>query len=386
MSSWTISFRFALPLLLILTDSAPLWASSGFPQVRTTSFTTRVVDVNGAHVCSLPQGSRVQPIGRDSESENIQVRPGTNNCPVTGIVRADDIDFEPGSAEATEMQTNRQNVNFRLRPSLAESARAANCLLPAGTKMNLTSDQAISNRVTFYPVKLQSPPPGCPSDGYVAANMLEDTDAFERLPEYKPGDPRRQSETRGACPECAERGGQSQTGRELRRAIRRGDEQTRAARALTSAARRGVGHVGRNLCYRAVKRIIAAARIPGIDASKVTGGSAIDAMHALKAAGFTNTHPGGCNVPGAILVYEGAAHRYLSAYRSARTSAAKAAVKRQARQFMLRQGSRYSEGDLHGHIEILGTDGRYHHFVSSRSPVTRRFGDRRKLKGCFLKQ
>lgn len=374
--------RLSLGLFFFVFDLTAASAQN-FPQVRVTASSLRVRNMDGVHVCSLPNGTRVQPVARDANSEKIQIRPGTANCPATGIVDADYVDFDDDSD--SEVQVTRQGTNFRSRASL--SGDTVQCQLPAGTRLNLQSEEPISNKVAFYKVRLASAKPGCPRDGYVAASLLEPSDPYEKLPEYGTPDPRRRSEAE-SCTDCERaNGGLREEGRQIQRAIRRGDEQTQIARALTKAAQDGRGHVGRNLCYRAVKRIIAAARIPGIDVSKIQGGSAVDAMQALPRAGFTNTFPTGCTVPGAILVYEGSANHLLSAYRNS-AGKRRAAIKAQARSYVLQKfGRRYTEGDLHGHIEILGTDGKYHHFVSSRNPISSTFGrDRRKLKGCFLKQ
>ncbi|MFN7728131.1 MAG: hypothetical protein ACK5P7_03130, partial [Bdellovibrio sp.] len=318
--------------------------AQGFPQVRVTATSLRVRNLDGVHVCSLPAGTRVQPIGRDSESEKIQIRPGTRNCPETGIVDADYVDF--GDDVDAEVQVIRQGTNFRSRASLDQ--RTVECQLPAGSRLNLESDEPISNRVSFYKVSMANPPAGCPKTGFVAASLLEPSDPFERLPEYRPTDPRR-STVAQACTDCDERSDDAVTdARNIRRALKVGDEQKQIAKALTRAAQGGVGHVGRNLCYRAVKRIIGAARVNGqriADVSKLQGGSAADAMSELPRAGFTNMLPAGCTIPGAILVYEGAAHQFLASYKRAGGRQAKASVKAQARRFMLQRfGKRYMEG------------------------------------------
>jgi hypothetical protein len=371
--------------------SLPSYSNVDFPPVEVTASMLRVRDTSGTHLCSVPRGTKLKPIGRDANSEKIQVQLDAPNCPRTGVVDADWIEVpgDEGGGDESEAKVSRQATNFRASPSLGSTVH---CQLRIGTGVRLLSETPSRGRIPFYKVRLKEQIPGCPSEGYVAAGLLEPGDIFESLPVYNPRDHRRQTEAQGACPQCDEekrRGTDlAAQGRQITTAIRRGSEQTQIARALTDAAKKGYGHVGKGLCYRAVKQIIANTKVNGqkiADVSKLQGGSAIDAMEELPKAGFTNTYPDGCKEPGAILVYKGAAHQFLGDYKKGRRDQAYS----KARKYMLEKyGVRFSLGDIHGHIEILGTDGKYHHFVDSSRPINQVFGggDRRKLVGCFLKQ
>jgi len=141
---------------------------------------------------------------------------------------------------------------------------------------------------------------------------------------------------------------------------------------LAAAAPR-YGHAERLYCYRGVKKIINAVS-PSI--AKMFNGSrlAIHAMSLLPRAGFRNDLPGSCNRPGVIRVYKGPASGMSAG---------------QAKNFMRKHyGVKATAGDYAGHIEVLGNDGRWHHFTSSAAPINSpsHFGPwRRKLTGCFIR-
>lgn len=155
--------------------------------------------------------------------------------------------------------------------------------------------------------------------------------------------------------------------REIRQSIPPSDFMRRMANAATR-----YGRAERGYCYRGVKRIIAA-----VDPSlaKFFAGSrrAIYAMRDLKRAGFRNDM-NSCWRPGVVRVYRGPADGLSP---------------RAAESFMLRHfGIRGTAGDYAGHIEVLGSDRRWHHFTGSGAPINHpsHFGpQRRKLVGCFVK-
>jgi hypothetical protein len=173
-------------------------------------------------------------------------------------------------------------------------------------------------------------------------------------------------EANGPCANCE--GYRARTRRTVQDILRHSSPMMRTiARNAKHLAR-----AGRMYCYRAVKRALY-----GSDKAtrgKLNGGSAIDAMKELPRAGYTNGFPHACKMPGVVLVYKGPA-----------TGMSRSAARRFMRQ---RYGLRATAGDIHGHIEILGDDGRYHHFNRGNLPINhpRRFGPwRRQLVGCFIK-
>lgn len=122
-------------------------------------------------------------------------------------------------------------------------------------------------------------------------------------------------------------------------------------------------HVGRkkkwkNLCWRSVWEILKAAKMVSGDLSE---DSAKNALRDLSKFGFKHD-PNACKRPGAVIVYGGSN------------------VPVAARDRTL--------GDIHGHIEIIGADRRYHHFTTnSRGSIQTRFGvDRRPIRHCLVKE
>lgn len=112
----------------------------------------------------------------------------------------------------------------------------------------------------------------------------------------------------------------------------------------------------KNLCWRAVWTILQRAGLVKGDLS-VRG--AKDALVDLAPQGFRHD-PSACQKPGVVRVY----------------GASLVEVPRRKR----------TDGDTFGHIEILGTDRKYHHFTSSRGSIQTRFGeDRRPLTHCLVK-
>lgn len=132
---------------------------------------------------------------------------------------------------------------------------------------------------------------------------------------------------------------------------------------LANSASAGAGRLYDGAyCYRAVKKIIAHALQKNLNCVRnaLPGGSAMydraasDAPRDLTRAGFRNDMSA-CNTPGVIRVYRG-----------------------------VRGGGRALKGDIHGHIEVLGSDGNFHHFTSSAQSIDKRLPGRRILEGCFV--
>lgn len=148
------------------------------------------------------------------------------------------------------------------------------------------------------------------------------------------------------------------------------------ASKLQRAINRGVGRrAGKNKCYRAVKKILLSA---GLVKSYLPSVAAYNARRDLAKAGFHNDMKA-CQRPGVIRVYKGAASQFLGQ---------KNAVSK-ARNYMKKKWHvRFIAGDLYGHVEIYGTDHKYHSFYDSDTPVTKHAigkNNRRVLVGCFVK-
>lgn len=380
--------------LLVGGISSVTWGMQKFPQMHVTEHSARILDMQGNVVCSVPRGTKLQPQARDEQSEKILVDVKHAGCPASGVVEADSIDFMDTDREAdSEATVAKQGAHMRSAPDLKPGT--VKCSLRLGTDLEIMSDEPEGKQVPFYKVKLHKSVAGCPKEGYVASNLLEPGDPYGSLTIFDPADPtKRRSQAEADCKQCTDdrRRNLEKSGKEIKSAIRRGSYQQQVAKALTEAAHRGVGHVGKSMCYKGVKRIIAAARVNGKkigDPSKVVGNSALNAMTALPKAGWKNDYPAACHDAGALLVYEGPAHAFLNEYNRG-SKKQKAAIMTKVRRFMLQHyGVRATAGDLHGHIEMLGTDGKYHHFLDSKTPISQsRLGanGRRKLVGCFIAQ
>ncbi|NJL26246.1 MAG: hypothetical protein HC902_14570 [Calothrix sp. SM1_5_4] len=127
------------------------------------------------------------------------------------------------------------------------------------------------------------------------------------------------------------------------------------AQAIQDKVRVGY-RAGRNRCWRAVWNVLKAA---GLVRGELTQNSAKNALIDLGKFGFRNDMSA-CNRPGVVRVHDRTSVNVPSRSRTA--------------------------GDTHGHVEILGLDGQYHHFTRSTQPITARFGEgRRPLKYCLVK-
>ena len=134
--------------------------------------------------------------------------------------------------------------------------------------------------------------------------------------------------------------------------------------------------MNKRLCYRAVKEILVASKIitrkQQID--HLSGIGARNAMQDLLGVGFKNTYPKNCEAPGTIRVYRGTTESMSRA---------------QSAQYISRRfKARATLGDIYGHIEIVGSDHKYHYVADSSVPINDRriFGpERRVLTGCFVK-
>jgi len=141
----------------------------------------------------------------------------------------------------------------------------------------------------------------------------------------------------------------------VRDTVRGGKRTISYADRLQRHLRAGYG-AGKNKCWRAVHNVLKAA---GLIRSPLTQNSAKNALLDLRKDGFRHD-ASACNTPGVVRVYGSTSVRVAARSRTA--------------------------GDIHGHIEILGTDGRYHHFTKSSNSIQARFGSaRRPLKYCLVK-
>ena len=137
-------------------------------------------------------------------------------------------------------------------------------------------------------------------------------------------------------------------------------------KAIARAARAGRGRSKPGFCYSGVKAILRAAGIR----TGLPGGSAVNAYQDLKRAGFHDDRSQ-CHSEGTVRVYRGLA--------SGMSNTA-------ARRFMNQKGYRYSAGDNHGHIEVVGGDGRYYYNSTGKTfSLDSVMGSRRQIIGCFVK-
>lgn len=126
---------------------------------------------------------------------------------------------------------------------------------------------------------------------------------------------------------------------------------------IAKSASAGVGYsAGKNYCYRSVKAIIADAMGKDRECvrSHMVQGSAKDGGSDLLKVGFVLDNSK-CNTPGAVRIYKG----------------------------VRRRGYAVTKGDIHGHSEVVGDDGMYHHFMSTTTPADVYNAGRRVLTGCY---
>ena len=150
---------------------------------------------------------------------------------------------------------------------------------------------------------------------------------------------------------------------------------------LAEAATCGAGFgVGNGMCYRGVKQIIAAGLGLDLGCTRniLSGGDAIDSMGQLPNLGFKNQGVNSpvCDQPGTVRVYRGIASKMSSS----------AAEKLVWSEF----GRHHNQGDISGHIEVVGTDHGYYSFLRAYRPITANnnshngMKQRRTLAGCFV--
>ena len=134
------------------------------------------------------------------------------------------------------------------------------------------------------------------------------------------------------------------------------------------------------MCYRGVKQIIAAGLGIDLNCARgiMSGGNAIDAMNELPNLGFENLGPTSpvCDQPGVVRVYRGVASKMSQS----------AAEKLVWSEF----GRHHNQGDISGHIEVVGSDHGYYSFLRAYRPITANnnshngMKQRRTLAGCFV--
>ena len=137
-------------------------------------------------------------------------------------------------------------------------------------------------------------------------------------------------------------------------------------KAIARAARNGAGRSAAGFCYSGVKAILRAAGLKGW----LPGGSAVNAYQDLQRAGFHNDRSQ-CQSEGTVRVYKGLANGMSNAA---------------AASYIHRLGYRYTAGDNHGHIEVVGGNGRYYYNAAGKTfSLDSVMGRRRQLIGCFVK-
>ena len=168
---------------------------------------------------------------------------------------------------------------------------------------------------------------------------------------------------------------------------------TEESKDIAKSATCGAGFgAGRNMCYRGVKAIIASGLGINLACARgiMKGGSAIDAMTELPELGFINrgSDSPSCKAPGTVRVYQGIASKMSH-------DAAEKLV-------MSRFGLHHNQGDISGHIEVVGEDKGYYSFFRAYRPIsennnvevklrngqhvkpTHMMAQRRTLVGCFV--
>lgn len=128
---------------------------------------------------------------------------------------------------------------------------------------------------------------------------------------------------------------------------------------LARSASEGAGRLKEEgaLCYRAVKQIVADAFGKDLLCVRniLSSRGAKDAGGDLLRFGFVKDMSK-CKDPGTVRVYSG--------FRSRKY--------------------RPTDGDIWGHVEVVGDEGMYHSFYSSTEPIDESMPGRRKLTGCYV--
>jgi hypothetical protein len=132
-----------------------------------------------------------------------------------------------------------------------------------------------------------------------------------------------------------------------------------AALSLARSASEGAGRLKEDgaLCYRAVKQIIADAFGKDLLCVRniLSSRGAKDAGGDLTRFGFVKDMSK-CKEPGTVRVYKGVRSRKY----------------------------RPTDGDIWGHVEVVGDEGMYHSFYSNTEPIDEDMAGRRILTGCYV--
>lgn len=190
-----------------------------FPQMKVTAWSLRVRTQDGVHVCSLPAGTRIDPVGRTSEGDRIQVKLNQRNCPSTGFV---DIRYvrpaQTGARGFEEAKVDENGLSLRSRPYV--DGATWQCSLPKDTGVEILPEEHKGSTTTWVRIRLNQARAGCPSEGWVSASYLRPSLSFDQLPVIPEGRGQTEADTCENCPRPRPRPDEMEVARDIERGAR----------------------------------------------------------------------------------------------------------------------------------------------------------------------
>lgn len=167
-----------------LSQTGPQPEEQGKPvvskDVRVTARALRIRTANGTHVCSVPRGTILSAISRDTEEDRIQVKINAKGCPSEGYVYSNYVLPVGSSLKDLTTEVEVSMLSLRGRPDPEGSYL---CGLPEKTKVVVVQDDPPgASSGAWVEVSITDPPKGCPSRGYVNSSYLNPNESLKTLP------------------------------------------------------------------------------------------------------------------------------------------------------------------------------------------------------------
>lgn len=184
--------------------------------MKVTAWSLRVRTESGSHVCSLPNGTNVQPIARDTSGTRVQVELSAKGCPTKGWVDMRYLRPSPSLSGFEEAETDIAGLSLRTAPEINGSTYK--CALSAGARLEILPETKKGRTTTWLKVKTLNSDSKCQGEGWVSAAYLRPSLSIKKLPELKETDPRAKTEAEPcAVCETAKKTGQDAQLEELRK-------------------------------------------------------------------------------------------------------------------------------------------------------------------------
>lgn len=166
------------------------------PKMKTTAWSLKVRNLDGEALCSIPQGTQVQPIAREQDGDLVQVETSLKNCK-KGFVDVRYLRPVPNTEEMfEEAKVDEDGLSLRSSPKVGTDN--FQCSLPKNTKLQILDSNKQDSVSGWVKVSFSqgSEIKGCPQEGWVSANYIRPTVDFSTLPVVK--------DSEGVhCTECA---------------------------------------------------------------------------------------------------------------------------------------------------------------------------------------